>query len=516
MKSKERIPLLSILILELSCKTYKPLRKISPSTKRCLILSLLSVARLTVAGQSPLFSEPVQDSVQKILVLEKLNSSKRDTIYQGAYVKLWMRTEKINKKMQPLIRMDLNRHTVYYESALFAINDSFLVLLKKPPLPFVKPKIIFDTIPVKQIFGIRGFDKNAEMAISSGITMPAMSFMPADLLTFPWMFVMMPVTQTVSQVSGSIINPTRRIKRGDHQYYKLSVSEMKIDSVYNIVKAPKLEAGQYEWEINKYERWRKSYDRAKQILDQRLLVNNTGNTVLSGTLGSMFFPGYVRGADDDKTKVKIADNAFVFGFTSERYFSPKDRIGIEMQFNMPHKTASMTTNSFSAGAGFINSVFSYTKIGIGGFYSQHLRRQLQQRVNSISADTADQDAARAVAFSSAKLRMEPRAYFLFGIGSVNTTLLKIKGSMASGNISITDYSQKKFAIQSGFGISSRLHKRLLYDMSVKYIWSPSYDPSIGGLKNYSGVKIQFAIGYIWGPAFALKRKMLNEVSQLVK
>jgi hypothetical protein len=126
------------------------------------------------------------------------------------------------------------------------------------------------------------------------------------------------------------------------------------------------------------------------------------------------------------------------------------------------------------------------------------------------------DAIRALAFSSAKLRMEPKAYFLFGIGAVNTTLLKIKGSMASGSISTTDYSQKKFAIQSGFGISSRLHKRLLYDMSVKYIWSPNYDPSIGGLKSYSGIKLQFAIGYMWGPAFALRRKMLNEVSQLVK
>ena len=490
----------------------------SPFMTKCLIASLFSITRLTVVAQSPLFSEPAQDSVQKILVLEKVNSSRHDTIYQGGYVKLWVRSQKKYWKLQPLIRMDLNRRTVYYESSLIAITDSFLVLLKRPPLPlpFVKPKIIFDTIPVDQISAIRGFDKNAEMALSSGITMPAMSFMPSELLAFPWMFAMMPVMQTVTQITGSIINPVRRLKHGDSTYYRLFISEKSIDSVYKVQQAPKLEVGQYEWEINKQERWQKSYDRAKKILDQRLLENNTGNMVLSFTLGSMFFPGYVRGADDDNTKVKIADNAFVYGFTSERYFSPKDRIGIEMQFNTPHKTASMTTNSFSAGAGFINSIFSTAKIGIGGFYGQHLRTELQQRINSVNTDTANMDAIRALAFSSARLRMEPKAYFLFGIGAINTTLLKIKGSMASGNISTTDYSQKKFALQAGFGISSRLHKRLLYDMSVKYIWSPSYDPSIGGLKNYSGVKIQFAIGYIWGPAFALKRKMLNEVSQLVK
>jgi len=111
--------------------------------------------------------------------------------------------------------------------------------------------------------------------------------------------------------------------------------------------------------------------------------------------------------------------------------------------------------------------------------------------------------------------IEP-TYFLFGIGKVNTTLIRIKGSMTTGSISTTDYSQKKISIQSGFGISSRLSKRLLYDMSVKYIWCPNYNPSIGGLNSYSGIKLQFAIGYMSGPAFALRRKMLNEVSMMIK
>jgi hypothetical protein len=490
--------------------------------KSFLLLSSLSITGYMVLGQSSLFKDPSLDTTQKILVLQKLSSTECDTIYQGAFVKLWGRTEKKYKKLQPLTRMDFNRHTVYYESTLLSINDSFLVLFSKPalpiplPLPFIKRKIIFDTIPLNQIHGIRGFNKNAEMAITSGITMPGMAFMPSDLLTFPWMFAMMPMMQTVTQVSGSIINPMRRVKRGDHQYYRLFVSEKNIDSIYNVVKAPKLEAGQYEWEINKHERWQKSYTRASRILDQRLIADNAGNWVLSGTLGSMFFPGYVRGGEDQKTKVKIADNAFVFGLTSERYFSPKDRIGIEMQFNIPHATASINTNSFTAGAGSINSVFSFAKIGIGGMYGKKVRSKLFQRSLAINPDTADVHASNTLAITNAKLRVEPKAYFLFGIGSVNTTLLRIKGSLATGNISTIDYTQKKLAIQSGFGVSSRLTKRLLYDMSVKYIWSPNYSPSIGGLNSYSGIKIQFAIGYVSGPAFALRRKLLNEVSRMVK
>lgn len=483
--------------------------------KRFLLLSSLSIIGYAVQGQILMFNDPVSDSVQKILVLEKLNAIKSDTIYQGAYVKLWVRTEKKYTKLQPLTRMDFNRHTIYYESILFAINDSFLLLFKKPALPFVKRKILFDTIPYNQIFGIRAFNKGAEMAIASGISMPGMSFMPSSLLAFPWIFVIMPVSQTVMQAGGSIINPVRRIKRGDKQYYRLFVSEKNVDSVFNIVKAPKLEAGQYEWEINKYERWQKSYDRAKRILDQRLVNDNSGNWVLSGTLGSMFFPGYSRGPEDQKTKVKIADNAFVFGLTTERYFSRNSRIGLEMQFNNPHKTASINTSSFTAGAGFINAVYSFTKIAIGGVYGKNGRSILQQQTNSIRPDSA-QDACKTGSLTNAKLRMEPKLYFLFGIGAVNTTLLRIKGSMATGNISTIDYSQKKLSIETGFGILSRLHNRLLYDMSVKYIWSPGYNPSIGGLKSYSGIKIQFAIGYVSGPAFALRRKMLNEASQLVK
>lgn len=488
----------------------------SPSIKKYLFLSSLSISGYAVLGQELLFQEPSQDSIQKILVLEKLNSRKRDTIYQGTYVKLWVRSEKKHKKLQPLTKMDFNRHTVYYESTLFAINDSLLILFKKPGLPFAKKKILFDTIPLKEIVGIRGFNKNVEMAMTSGVTMPAMSVMPSDLLTFPWMFLTIPISQTVTQVGSSILDPVRRIKRKDNQYYRLSVSKKNIDSIYYVVKAPKLEEGQYEWEINKHERWEKSYRRASRILDQRLIANNSGNRVLSFTLGSMFFPGYVRGPSDQKTKINIPDNAFVFGVTSERYISPKDRIGLEMQFNIPPRAVSIGANSFSAGAGYINSLSSFVKIGIGGAYGKKGRSKLLQQALSINPDTTDIDVSRTLTATNAKLRMEPKTYFLFGIGAVNTTLLRIKGSMTTGNISTTDYSQKKFSIQSGFGVSSRLSKRLLYDMSVKYVWSPNYSPSIGGLNSYSGIKIQFALGYMSGPGFALRRKRLNEVSQMVK
>jgi hypothetical protein len=110
-----------------------------------------------------------------------------------------------------------------------------------------------------------------------------------------------------------------------------------------------------------------------------------------------------------------------------------------------------------------------------------------------------------------KLTAEPKPYFMFGAGAVNTTLIRFKGSMSSG-MNTTDYSQQKFALEAGPGIFSRLGRRLTYDMSVKYLWSPDYTPSIGGLTSYSGVRLQFNVGYMVGASFVRMRRQLKAIS----
>lgn len=472
----------------------------------------LVLGYLRTQGQDSLF-HPADYNARKALILKHLTTGAKDTVYPGSYVKLWMHSDKKQVKMQPLIKMDMNRHTAYYESIIVGMTDSQLLLLRKPPLPLMRLKRPFDTIPISSITGFRAFNKDVEMSTTSAVTMPGMSFMPSDLLQFPYMFVMMPVMQSVSQVGSSILNPIHRVRTRKGPRYQLSIEEHQSDQVFYVMDGPQLKEGEYEWEFDRNKRWEKTYARAERILKQRLLTDNTGNKVFSGTLGSMFFPGFARGPEDTKTYVSIPGNAFVFGFTSERYISNGSRIGLEMQFNKPHASTIVYSTSFKGGMGFINSIFSYMKLGLGGMYSTSTRKSLLQKATSLDRDSLDTEQQLKLALLYQKVMMEPRFYFQFGAGTVNTTLMRLKANMTSGTFSTTDYSQKKFALQGGFGVTTRIHKRLLYDMSVKYIYSPNYTPSIGGLKSYSGIKLQFNLGYISGPSFALRKRLLREITE---
>ncbi|WP_343667822.1 hypothetical protein [Chitinophaga sp.] len=50
------------------------------------------------------------------------------------------------------------------------------------------------------------------------------------------------------------------------------------------------------------------------------------------------------------------------------------------------------------------------------------------------------------------------------------------------DIDATDYSQKRFALEAGAEIFTRVGKRLAYDFSAKYVWTSKYHPYIGGLE----------------------------------
>ena len=466
---------------------------------------------------------PVLDTgVQKVLIAENCKTGKSDTITQGSYIKLWAWFPKAKTKIQPLIRIDFNKHTFYYESTIVAITDSSLVLAGKPaftlplPIPIPRKKILLDTIPLSAITSFRSFNKNSQMALTSSFMMPSMSFMPSEFTTFPTMFLMMPANGIVLGAIGNSFYPMHRIKRAIPKY-RLFVGEKPMDTIYSTAGLLYRTDMPYEWEIDKYERWQQAYDRAKHILNDRIFLENTGNKILSGTIGYMFFPGFVKGPADTKTHINIPDKGLVLGFSSERYISQKDRIGMEFQFSSAPKYMSATTVNISAGFGSIFSITTFIKVGLGGMYGKSKRNHLFNRWAFINPDTLDSKVQVYRAFQRLKQMAEPQFYFHFGGGAINTTILKMKGSLSNMNsFSTTDYSQKKFSLQAGFGASSRLGQRLLYDMALKYIWSPNYNPSIGGLNNYSGIKLQCNIGYISGPSFAKKRRMLAALAEKIK
>lgn len=468
-------------------------------------------------------SMPVLDTgVQKVLIVEHLRTGSTDTITQGSFIKLWARLPRARNWIQPLIRIDFNKHTFYYESTIVAITDSFLVLAGKPtipiplPIPIPRKKILLDTIPFSTIISFRSFNKNTQMTITSSLMMPAMSFMPEEFTSSPYIFYMMPANNIVMGALGNSFFPMRKLKTANPKY-RLRTGEKPMDIIYSTEGLIYNTEMPYEWEIDKNKRWQQAHARASRILNDRIFLENFGNKVMSGTIGYMFFPGYVRGPEDTKTNINIPDKGLVLGFSSERYISQKDRMGMEFQFSSAPKSMSTTTYRVNAGFGSIFSISSYIKIGLGGMYGKRRRKMIFNHWTSINPDTLDSKVQAFRAFERLKQMAEPQFHFLFGGGAINTTIMKIKGSLSNMNsLSTTEYSQKKFSLQAGFGASSRLGQRLLYDMSVKYIWSPNYTPSIGGLNSYSGFRLQFNIGYIYGPSFAKKRRMLAALVETAK
>jgi len=466
---------------------------------------------------------PVIDTgVQKVLIAENCKTGKNDTITQGSYIKLWAWLPRARNKIQPLLRIDFNKHTFYYESTIISISDSNIVLAGKPgfnlplPLPIPRKKILLDTIPINAITSFRSFNKNAQMALTNSFMMPSMSFMPSEFTTFPTMLFMMPANGIVLGAIGNALYPMHKIKK-DVPTYRLFVDEKPMDTIYSTVGLLYRTDMPYEWEIDKHQRWRQAYTRANRILNDRIFLENTGNKILSVTMGYMFFPGFAKGPEDTKTHLNIPDKGLVLGFSSERYISQKDRVGMEFQFSSAPKYMSATTNSISAGFGSIFSITTFFKIGLGGMYGKRKRTLLFNRWAWINPDTLDGKVQTYRTIQRLKQMAEPHFYFLIGGGAINTTILKMKGSISNMNsFSSTDYSQKKFSLQAGLGASGRLGQRLLCDMGLKYVWSPDYTPTIGGLNSYSGFKLQFNIGYVYGSSFAKKRRMLAALSEKIK
>jgi hypothetical protein len=476
-------------------------------------------------AQRPLSPTSLVKGMQKVLIEENNKTGNKDTIKQGSFVKLWFRSDKKRTMEQPLIRSDFNRHTYYVESNLVAITDSALIFMKRPPfiplpIPIPLPSLDFDTVAIADITSFRTLNRSVDGAVKGVVMMPTMSFMPEYFTTFPGMLFMMPSMQVGTTFLGDAVFRFHKMNR-QHSRYRLSVGAMPADSMYYIKRRKMLNENDYEWEIERLERYDKMYSKIKKDLSDKILDDYIGNRIISVSLGSMFVAGYSKGAEDLKTNVDISARSFLFGLSSEYFISQKHRIGIEIQINKTERYTSLSgtnTVSITGSSGMVLSNFAYMKLGLGGVYSARYKNNLKAKIEQLDEEEAKEADEVSLGFIQAKrgflrtkLTAEPKPYFMFGAGGVNTTLIRIKGNMSSG-IRTTDYSQKKFALESGFGVFSRLGRRFTYDMSLKYLWSPNYTPSIGGLESYSGVRLQFNVGYMVGTSFARMKRQLKSIS----
>ncbi|SDE94180.1 hypothetical protein SAMN04488121_101260 [Chitinophaga filiformis] len=495
--------------------------------KFTLLVSLLSITTCCIYAQFP-FPLPVsKNGKENVLIIYNEQTGMADTVKVGAFIKLWFWSARKRNIEQPIYRSDFRRHTYYIESNLMGITDTTLVFLKRPPfiplpLPIKIPARDFDTVKLSEIRSIRVVNRNLDGAAKGAVMMPAMSVMPSYFTTFPGMLLIMPSMNLINTYAGDVMFPYRRVNKDSINRFSLRVGEIPADTLYYIHKRKMTNPDDYEWEIERLERYEKMYAHVKQELSDQILDTYLGNKVLNFTLGVTLIPNVFKSGDDVKTRISITERKIYFGFASENYISERHRLGLEIQMNKTERFMSVTgssSQSISASSGMILSNFSYFKYGLGGLYSRQYKArkwadisELDERIAKETDEIESGNLSAQRTLLKDLIAMEPRPYLLLGIGAVNTTLIKIKGSMANG-ISATDYSQQKFAVEGGMGITTRLGKRLLYDLSAKYIWSPGYSPAIGGLERYSGFRLQVNIGYMSGPSFARCRRLLREVNR---
>ncbi len=472
---------------------------------------------------------------QKVLTIQNEKTGHVDTIKMGDFIRLWFWSDKRIKMEQPLTRTDFNKNTYYIESNLLGVTDTTLIFLKRSPflpipaiplpipLPIRLPNKIpmheFDTIKLRDIRGIRLVNPALEGA-AVGVTMvPATFIMPEYFTTWPGIMFMQPSMQIVSTYVGDVFFPLHKVNRENRHRFTLGTSEIPIDTVYYIQKRRMNGENDYEWEVERLERYEKMYKHVKKEMNDKLLDSYQGNTIFSIPLGVTLIPDMFKSGEDLKSHISITERKFYFGFASENWITDRHRIGTEMVLNRTQRFMSIT-GSINASMGMILSNFTYLKWGLKGWYSEGYKQRqwaaIHQLDDEIAAAEAIDDIETGVLtakrnYFRTMLAAEPKPYLLFGVGAINTTLIRIKGSEASG-IGSTDYSQKKFAVEGGFGMFTRMGKRLTYDFSAKYIWSPRYSPAIGGLERYSGFRLQLNIGYMSGMSFMRTRKMLKQIN----
>lgn len=481
-----------------------------------------------------------QKPTQKVLLIQNEKTGHTDTVKLGDFIKLWFWSDRKVKMEQPLTRTDFNKNTYYIESNLLGVTDTTLIFLKRspflpiPPIPLPIPIPIpipnkipmheFDTIRLADIRGIRLVNRNLEGA-AIGVTMiPAMSIVPDYFTTWPGMMFMQPSMQIVSTYIGDIIFPLHKVNRENKHRFSLGTGEVPRDTMYYIQRRKMNGENDYEWEVERLERFEKMYKHVKKEMNDQLLDSYQGNTIFSIPLGVTFIPNMFLSAEDQKSHISIPERKFYYGFATENWITDRHRIGTEMTMNRTERFMSITGSnsvSINSSMGMILSNFTYLKWGLKGLYSEGYKKRQWIKIHQLDEEIAaaeaidDIEAGALVAKRSyyrTMLAAEPKPYLLFGVGAINTTLIRIKGSDASG-IGSTDYSQQKFAIEGGFGMFTRMGKRLTYDFSAKYIWSPKYSPYIGGLERYSGFRVQLNVGYMSGMSFMRTRKMLKQINR---
>ncbi len=462
----------------------------------------------------------------RVLILDNVKTGRKDTIRIGDHVKFKFETNRDVKVQQSLIQSDFNKNTFKVESDIVNIDDSTFTIMPRPvnpvPLPIPIPLALFKkkdktvspfvTVKISEVQSFSSFSESLKMGVQQAVDMPTTTFFPESFTTWPNMLYVMPAKMIFTEIFGGSVFSAHSVNNADADAdYRLYTFDTGIKTIG--LRQKLAQHKEDEWQFERITRLDSIYEIKEREWLDIVLTQNKGNKIISFTIGGMFIPGYEHASFDSKTKVEIQDKKRVMGFAIENFITEKIRIGTEMQMHATERAMYMTTNgSMNGGGGFIMSNFAYFKFGIGdGIYGQKKRERMKVELENFIPNEYDGQAISAYNLKRQKLMSEPKPYLLFGAGAVNTTLIRLKGSQST--MDATEYTQKKLAIEGGFGLYSRITKRFTYDMSAKYLWSPKYSPSIGSIRSYSGFRFQLNIGYMTGPSFNKMRQELKLIEK---
>jgi hypothetical protein len=363
--------------------------------KSSLLFFPLTTISIYAYSQFPAPLPASGNGMQKVLIIDNGKTGRSDTIKLGTFIKLWFWSDKKRHLEQPIIRTDFQRHTYYIESNLIGATDSELVFLKRPPyIPLPIPLKIsspdFDTVKINEIRSIRPINRSVDGAVKGAVMMPALSVMPEYFTTFPQMLLVMPAMQAANTFFGDAFFPFHRVNH-DNNNYTMHIGEIPADTLYYIRKRKMTHEKDYEWEIERLERYDKMYTRIRRDLTDQLLDTYLGNKIISITLGGTFIPGFNKGNEDQKTRLSIIERKFFFGISTETFITERHRIGLEIQMNKTERFTSITgtrSPSISASAGNIISNFSYFKWGLGGLYSRQYKERKWAAIRSLDEEMA--------------------------------------------------------------------------------------------------------------------------------
>jgi hypothetical protein len=241
------------------------------------------------------------------------------------------------------------------------------------------------------------------------------------------------------------------------------------------------EAPAREWEFEKHQRLAKAQ---RAIVDSVMRVYRH-RLVLSVGYNALFIPSAYSAAADLNTGVDLRQRPLFPGFNIEYFVGQHTRLSLDLGLHRApmNMNVSFNTRRLRGGGGTVIPMFLQVKQNLPLF---------GQRTGGLGGNPP------------------PEVYGLLGMGLSMTALLEIRGRIDTGSQPNTkSYTQMKPVSVAGLGVFQRLGRYFMADFSLSYQFAQPYEPAIGSISAYSGLRANLRVGLLLGGGFAKAQRRLS-------